>query len=123
MRARSTALLIALLPLAFACAPRPAPAVPVPVVNSRAGTVPHGEVIPVPSGTVDDWSIIVAPTQMGAEEPGSETDNRLLRFRAYATALNPGAWQITALYRFAYADNDSSVHWVEGSASYLMVRK
>ena len=91
--------------------------------KSKGGTVPHGDLVAVPWGTVDDWNIIVAPMQMGAEEPGSETDNRLLRFRAFATARDASTWQITALYRFAYAPNDSSVHWVEGSAHYLMVPK
>lgn len=92
-----------------------------PRANSKAGTVSHGELVTVPWGTVEDWNILVSPMQMGTEEPGSESDNALLRFRTFATVQDPSSWQVTALYRFAYARNDSSVHWVEGSANYLMV--
>ena len=92
-------------------------------VTSVSGTVNHGEFITVPWGTVDDWSIIVAPHQMGVEEPGSEEDNRLLRFRVFATVQDPTNWQVTAQYRFAYARDNANVHWVGGSAHYLIVRK
>ena len=94
-----------------------------PQVRSKGGTVAHGELVTVPWGTVEDWNIIVTPMQMGAEEPGSEDDNRLLRFRAFPTVQDETTWQITALYRFAYAAGPTNVHWVEGSAHYLMVPK
>lgn len=119
MRAKRIALL-AILVSFVGCASLGQGAAP---AKSKAGTVPHGDLVSVPWGTVDDWNIIVAPMQMGAEEPGSEVDNRLLRFRVFATARDASNWQVTALYRFAYAANDSSVHWVEGSAHYLMVPK
>jgi hypothetical protein len=94
-----------------------------PRPHSQAGTVAHGEFVTVPWGTLDDWNIIVAPMQMGVEEPNSEEDNRLLRFRTFATVQSPTTWQITALYRFAYAADNVNIHWVEGSANYLMVPK
>ena len=92
-------------------------------VYSQSGTVNHGEFVTVPWGTVDDWNIIVSPHQVGVEEPGSEDDNRLLRLRVFATVQDPTNWQVTALYRFAYARDAANVHWVGGSAHYLIVRK
>lgn len=118
---RAVAMAAFLLALA-ACASTPDPQ-PQARAHSKAGTVAHGELVTVPWGTIDEWNIVVAPMQMGAEEEGSEEDNRLLRFRAFATPHSPDSWQITALYRFAYSPDEANVHWVEGSASYLMVPK
>ncbi|HEX2092825.1 MAG TPA: hypothetical protein VHG28_10505 [Longimicrobiaceae bacterium] len=118
MRIRNIALL-ALLTVCTACASTARS----PMPRSVAGTVAHGEVVTVPSGTVADWNILVAPMQMGAEEPRSEDDNRLLAFRVFATVLNDTSWQITAQYKFAYALNNADVYWVQGSANYLVVRR
>ncbi|CAA9303506.1 MAG: hypothetical protein AVDCRST_MAG68-652 [uncultured Gemmatimonadetes bacterium] len=91
--------------------------------RSVSGTVAHGDVVAVPSGTVNDWSLMVAPMRMGVEEPRSENDNRLLAIRVFATVANDTSWQVTAQYRFGYALNNASVFWVPGSANYLLVRR
>jgi hypothetical protein len=105
--------------LAAGCATVGRPAAP----HSVSGTVAHGEVVSVPSGTVNDWSLMVAPMRMGVEEPRSEQDNRLLAIRVFATVLSDTSWQVTAQYRFGYALDNASVFWVPGSANYLIVRR
>ena len=91
--------------------------------RSVAGSAAHGELVRVPSGTVDDWNIIVSPQQMGVEEAGSEADNRLIAFRVSVEVFDPVTWKVTALYRFGYAMDNENVHWVEGAANYLAVRR
>lgn len=90
---------------------------------SHAGSAAHGEWVKAPSGTVNDWSILVSPREMGTEEPRSEEDNRLLAFRVFAVAVSDSSWQVTAQYRFGYALDNRSVHWVNGTANYLLVPK
>ena len=117
MRLAPRALFAAVLMAAAGCSvtgSKPAP-------RSLAGTAAHGEVVTVPSGTVDDWNIIVSPMRMGLEEPRSENDNRLLAIRVFATVNDDRSWQITAQYRFGYALNNADVFWVPGSANYLVV--
>lgn len=120
MRFRKMALLACLATISASCsfgARRASPD------HSVGGTASHGQLLAVPSGTVDDWNIIVSPQQMGVEEQGSEEDNRLLAFRVSVSVFDPSNWQVTALYRFGYAMDNQNVHWVEGSANYLMVRR
>jgi hypothetical protein len=94
-----------------------------PAPRSVSGTAAHGDVVAVPSGTVNDWSLMVAAMRMGVEEPRSESDNRLLAIRVFATVANDTSWQVTAQYRFGYALDNASVFWVPGSANYLLVRR
>ena len=116
MKSWRFALMACLLPAAgCATAGRPMPA------RSVAGTVTHGEFVTVPYGSVNNWNILVAPMRMGAEEPRSESDNRLLAIRVFATVANDSSWQITAQYRFGYALNNAEVFWVPGSANFLVV--
>ncbi|HEU0016234.1 MAG TPA: hypothetical protein VFQ45_21320 [Longimicrobium sp.] len=91
--------------------------------RSVSGTVRHGERVTVPYGTVQEWDILVSPAQMGTEEPRSEADNRLLAFRVLATVYDDRSWTVTAQYRFAYSPNESDIHWVPGTAHYLLVRQ
>ena len=116
MSIRRLALLACVIPAA-ACATVGRPSAP----RSVAGTVAHGETVTVPSGTVNDWNILVSPMRMGLEEPRSENDNRLLAIRVFATVANDREWQVTAQYRFGYALNNASVFWVPGSANFLLV--
>jgi hypothetical protein len=88
---------------------------------SLSGSAAHGEWVKAPSGTVNDWSILISPREMGAEEARSEEDNRLLAFRVFAVAVNDSSWQVTAQYRFGYALDNRNVHWVNGTANYLLV--
>ena len=92
-----------------------------PAPKSVAGTLAHGEFVNVPSGTVNDWNLLVSPMRMGVEEPRSENDNRLLAIRVFATVATDTSWQVTAQYRFGYAMDNGSVFWVPGSANFLLV--
>ena len=123
-RLRAPALLLLLMLLLPACArfrANPAPGTTEP--RSVAGTVRHGERVTVPYGTVQDWDILVSAAQMGAEEPRSDADNRMLAFRVMAAVYDTQSWTVTAQYRFAYASREADVHWVPGTAHYLIVRR
>lgn len=119
MKSWRFALMACVLPAAAGCATVGRSATP----RSVAGTVAHGEFVSVPSGTVNNWNILVSPMRMGVEEPRSENDNRLLAIRVFATVANDSSWQITAQYRFGYALNNAEVYWVPGSANFLLVRR
>ena len=119
MRAASILALLTVLLTLASCAPAVRSRAP----HSVAGRAAHGEIVAVPWGTVDDWNILVSPLEMGAEEPRSENDNRLLAFRVSAGAHDRTSWRVVAEYKFGYALNNADVHWVAGSASYLVVRR
>ena len=121
MKSSRYALMACVLPVAAGCATGGRPATRPAAPLSVAGTVAHGEFVTVPSGTINNWNILVSPMRMGVEEPRSENDNRLLAIRIFATVANDSSWQITAQYRFGYALNNAEVYWVPGSANFLLV--
>ncbi|MBJ6763731.1 hypothetical protein JGU66_23415 [Myxococcaceae bacterium JPH2] len=93
-----------------------------PAQNAQSGTITDGDFITVPSGTTNDWALLVAPREMGFEEPGSERDNALLRIECYAVPINAYTWRVVARFKMR-PWNNADGYWNAGSASYVLVHK
>lgn len=91
---------------------------------SKSGSALHGAFIAVPSGTTNDWSMIVTPQIMGRRENLSEDDNALLQiFCAAAPDLGNTGFRITAQYVYKFSDSSQGQTFEDGTVSYLMVPK
>ncbi|MCP3059449.1 hypothetical protein LXT21_11745 [Myxococcus sp. K38C18041901] len=90
--------------------------------NAQGGTANHGTYITVPSGTVNDWVLLVSPREMGFEEPGSEADNALLKLECFVIPINAYTWQVVARYKLRPWSTRDGV-WNAGSANYILVHR
>ena len=93
-------------------------------LTSKAGTAKHKEYVAPPSGTTDDYNIIVSAAKMGRGEPNSEQDNALLKFTCSAKATsNKQKWQIECSYKYRSQNTGNGTMYFDGVANYLIVPK
>jgi hypothetical protein len=87
------------------------------------GAACHADYITVPDGTtMSNWVLLVAPRSMGRAEAGSEKDNALLLFNAYATVINQYTWQIRARYKYRFGGDRDGVYR-DGCVNYALISR
>jgi predicted RNase H-like nuclease (RuvC/YqgF family) len=86
---------------------------------STYGTAKHGEVISVPEGTAKQWSIIVSPKYIGADQSDSGGNLTPLLSADYGVRLiSPTEWQVSALSRYKFG---AAVKTYEGMVNYIII--
>ncbi len=90
---------------------------------SASGTASHGDIITVPWGTRDDWSIFVSVNSMGIDETGSLGDNAMMMIRCYTSVAAVDKWEVHAQYLYRMSSDNSSGAWHSGTANYMLVAK
>jgi hypothetical protein len=82
--------------------------------------------IQAPPGTTrDDWDVFVIPDELGIDEPGSESDNALIKVEARAEPI-PGtsdSWHIIAMYRYREANSVTNAPPYYPAAQVVLVRR
>ncbi|MBJ6766047.1 hypothetical protein JGU66_35285 [Myxococcaceae bacterium JPH2] len=87
---------------------------------SFTGVATHGQTIAAPVNTaVSDWSMLLLPTSVGYEEPGSEGDNALLLFDSTVQSSSTYQWQMFGAFKYRYQNADGS--WYAAPLSYIAV--
>jgi hypothetical protein len=83
--------------------------------------------VPDLASTSGDWNILVAPANdIGLEEPGSERDNALLKFRLSIAGQDTSGWTATEQFKYKVSDDlPSSGQWRSDNSAvqYLAVKK
>jgi hypothetical protein len=99
----------------LAFSPRPSYAIEVREVG-------NGDIVQAPTGTRENWTIVVVPAAAGREEPGSEEDNALQRveFRA-EPAEAAGVWKIIAHAKFNGWLMHEQAGWEDARALVLLI--
>lgn len=90
---------------------------------TQSGTAKHGDVINVPTGTRNDWSLFLSPRDVGREETGSEGDNALLEIRCYEQVESATAWKVYCRYKYNHWSDRDGVWYDNGQVNYLLVAK
>ncbi|MCP3057381.1 hypothetical protein LXT21_01165 [Myxococcus sp. K38C18041901] len=88
---------------------------------SFIGSTLHGQNFMAQGNTsVSDWSVLVIPSSVGNEEPGSEGDNALLGFDSAFEVANTHQWRSFGAFKYRYQNSDGS--WQAGPLVYIIVR-
>ena len=83
------------------------------------GEVKNGGEIPVPSGTVADWSVIISPKYIGLSGAGiAGTNTPLLSANYSVQVASPTTWHVRAISRYKFGKSEK-IH--EGKVNYLIV--
>ena len=93
-------------------------------LTSKSGTAKHNDYVTPPTGTTDDFNIIVSPGRMGRGEPNSEQDNALLKFTCTAKPeSNKAKWKIECTYKYRTQNTGNGTMYYDGQVNYLIVPK
>lgn len=90
----------------------------------RTGLIEDGEGIVAPTGSCDDWLILLSPVRMGINEGAGDHD-AMLQVECKASITGTRTWKVSArcTVRHKSGLNDGDREAIGGRCSYLLIRR